>query len=234
MYDLDSGYTVESAVGPVWDLTRWSGRGHLGMGFAALAIAVGSLAAAAFVWDSTWFFDRPPAELKQAVAELNGAWKTHPLAMQAGVAVGASFGVLCLLGASAMFTDAFRDDYFFRAGPGGVWLRLPHGLSWAHLGLVSKPIELELPWEEIAKIEVTQVKQAGSLSRNAGNLRAEMAIRARSGERHVLQLDGLEAAAYLIHERLNEARQQNNPDADWPDAQPATAGMGGSGSWHTP
>lgn len=230
---LDSGYAIESAVGPVYDLTKWSGRGYLGMALAALVFAVGSLAATAFVWDSTWFFKTPPAELKDAVAEVDAAWKSNPLAMQAGVTVGALFGLFCLMATSITLTDAFRNDYFFRAGPGGVWLRLPNGISWAHGGLMSKPLELELPWDQIRKVEVLQVKQFGALSRNAGNLRAQMTLATRSGEKHVLQLDGLEAAAYLIHERLNEARRGDEPQATWSENELVAAGGGGTGSWHT-
>jgi hypothetical protein len=229
---IDSGYAIDSPVGPVYDLTKWSGRGHLSMGFAALVFAAGSLAAAAFVYEPAWFFAAPPAELKEAVADLNAAWKSHAIAMQAGVTVAAMFGVLCLLGASMTITDAFRTDYFFRAGPGGIWLRLPNGFSWEHLGLVSKPLELLLPWSEVSSIEVLQVKQLGSLSRNAGNVRAEMTLTARSGEKHVLPLDGLEAAAYLLHERLNEARDAASSDDDWrsawsPEESAATAAVGG-------
>ncbi|MEX2188049.1 MAG: hypothetical protein WD875_14685 [Pirellulales bacterium] len=231
MFHLDSGYTIDSAVGPVYDLTKWTGRGRIGMGIAVLTFGIGFLAAAAFVWDSSLFFEKPPAELKDAVADMNDAWRTHTVAMKSGVGVAALLGVLCLLGASTLFSDAFRDDYFFRAGPQGLWLRLPNGFSWQHLGLVSKPLELELNWSDIANIEVTQTKQFGSLSRNAGNICADMTLRTRSDQTYVLPLDGLEAAAYLIHERLTEARQGGQRQGA---GQENVAAAIGDGSWRTP
>ncbi len=230
MDHLDSGYTIESAVGPVHDLTKWTGRGKIGVGIAALVFGLGALVVSAFVWDSTWFFDKPSENIKDAVAEMNDAWRTHTTAMQAGVTLGAIFGLFCLMGASTQFTDAFRTDYFFRAGTGGLWLRLPDGFSWAHFGLVSKPLELELSWDDVAKIEVVQTKQFGAMSRNAGNISASMTIRTRSGETHDLTLDGLEAAAYLIHERMIEAQTGDSGQDAWPDAAvPAI----GTGSWRT-
>ena len=45
----------------------------------------------------------------------------------------------------------------------------------------------------------------------------------RSGQKHDISLDGLEAAAYLIHERLNEAQQMVPADLDEP--QPQDAGV---------
>ncbi len=45
------------------------------------------------------------------------------------------------------------------------------------------------------------------MSRNAGNLRAELKLVTRSGQKYVVGLDGLEAPAYLIYDRLGEFRE---------------------------
>ena len=111
MLHLDSGYAIESAVGPVFDLTKWTGRGRIGMGLAVLAFGLGFLTAVAFAWNTSWFFKVPPDGIKDAIADMNGAWRTHPTAMWAGVAVGSLLGVLCLLGASNLFSVAFRNDF---------------------------------------------------------------------------------------------------------------------------
>ena len=60
------------------------------------------------------------------------------------------------------------------------------------------------------------------MSRNAGNIGAELNIVLRSGQRHIINLDGLEAAAYLIHERLNE--YQEMVPADLGSGQPQETG----------
>jgi hypothetical protein len=90
-----------------------------------------------------------------------------------------------------------------------------------HGGFVSAALELDLPWDEIDDLTVVQIKQLGSTSRNSGNIGAELKIKTRTGKKHDIRLDGLSAAAYLIHERLNEARQMEPADLDAPQLQDA-------------
>ena len=205
MLHPESGYAHHSAVGPVFDVTKWSGRGHIPVGLTGLMFTVLVLVSTAYVWQPPRLLPKPPP----AVTELNGgirkAWRAHPRAMQFGVAFGALIGVRCLLGVSNLLTDAFRREYFLRAGPGGLWLRMPMGAAWQYLGLISRAVELELPWDKIKNYEITQVKRLGSLSRNSGNLYAELKLET-DWQRYVFGLSGLEAPAYLICERLNEAR----------------------------
>ena len=205
MLHPESGYAHHSSVGSVFDVTKWTGRGHIHVGLTGLMFTILVLLSTAYVWHPPRLLRKPPP----AVTELNGgirkAWRAHPTAMYFGVAFGGLIGVRCLLGVSNLLTDAFRRDYFLRAGTDGLCLRMPMGAAWQYLGLISRAVELELPWDKIKNFEITQVKRLGSLSRNSGNLYAELKLET-DWQRYVFGLTGLEAPAYLICERLNEAR----------------------------
>jgi hypothetical protein len=208
MIEMNPYYAHESSVGPVFDLTQWTGRGILNAAVCGLLFGAVIIVAAVFVYEPGWFVDKkkPPQALKEMVVGIQKAHKTHAWAMRGGIVLAALFGGACVAGSVAMLSDTFRRDYYFRAGPGGLSLRMPGGVSWSHFGFVSKLVELELAWDEIASTTITQTRYVGAMSRNAGNISAEIKIVTRSGENHRLSLEGLEAAGYLVHQRLEEMR----------------------------
>jgi hypothetical protein len=135
-----------------------------------------------------------PPGAEHVIAEAIEAQTTHRWKMLGATAITAGFGALCAVAAIASLRDGFGGNYYFRAGRGGLSLRLPHGLSWAQGGFVSACLELDLPWQEIDGLTVVQTKELGSLSRNAGNVGAELKITMHNGQKHCISLDGLEAA----------------------------------------
>ncbi|MHB8969814.1 MAG: hypothetical protein ACYC3X_08895 [Pirellulaceae bacterium] len=212
MIEMSPAYAHESKVGPVFDITSWSPSKSIWMGLVGLVFAAVLLATATFLWHPKIMAGKMPPGTENVIGDAIKAHRTHRWAMRGSIAVTGALG--CLFGAAAIagLRDGFSGGYYFRAGTDGLSLRLPRGLSWQHGGLRSAALELDLPWDEIEGLTVTQVKQLGSLSRNAGNVSADLKIVMRTGQKHTISLDGLEAAAYLIHERLNEARQMVSAD----------------------
>jgi hypothetical protein len=207
MIEMSPAFAHESKVGPVFDITSWSPTKSICMGLMALVFASVTLATVTFLWHPQIMEGNLPAATEQMISDLLDAHRNHRWEMLGGIAVAGFVGSFILLAAIASLRDGFSGRYYFRAGPGGLSLRLPQGLDWQQGGLAFAALELDLPWNEIDALTVIQTKQLGSMSRNAGNIGAELKIVMHSGQKHIINLDGLEAAAYLIHERLNEYQE---------------------------
>ena len=216
MTQMNSFYAHESAVGPVFDLARWSGikmlwMGIVGLGFAALVFTV-----ALFVFDPTLFMERPPRGMEELFHGIRDGHRHHAWLMRAALAGATLIGGLCGLGSIATLSDGLRKDYFLRAGVGGLAVRVPQGVSWRHLGLVSHVLAMDLPWEEISDVRVMQAKQLGAMSRNTGNAHADLELTSKFGQVYSFSLDGFNAPAYLIHQRLEESQQMTSVDLERP------------------
>lgn len=223
MIAMSPAFAHESKVGPVFDLTGWSGSKNIWMGLVGTVFATAAFATAIFLWQPKIMEGNMPAGSEQVISDVLWAHRAHPWEMRGGIAFAGIFGWICGVAALSGLRDGFATGYYFRAGPGGLSLRLPQGVSWRHGGLISNVLELDLPWDDIDGLTVTQVKQLGSMSRNAGNLGAELKIATRSGRHYDISLNGLEAAAYLIHERLMEAQEMVLADMEEPQPQEAEA-----------
>jgi hypothetical protein len=222
MIEMSPAFSHESKVGPVFDITSWSPTKSICMGLMALVFASVTLATATFLWHPKIMAGNMPAGSEQLISDLQDAHRNHRWEMRGGIAVAGFVGLFILVAAIASLRDGFSGRYYFRAGPGGLSLRLPQGLDWQQGGLAFAALELDLPWNAIDGLTVIQRKQLGSMSRSAGNIGAELNIVMRSGQRHIINLDGLEAAAYLIHERLDEYQEMIL--ADLGNGQPQETG----------
>jgi len=223
MMTMSSAYSHESPVGPVFDITSWSASKNIWMGLVGSVFATAALATALFLWQPKMMDGRMPKGAEHVISDVLWAHREHPWEMRGIIALAGGMGWLFTVAALSGLRDGFSGRYYFRAGPGGLSLRLPQGVSWRHGGFVSAVQELDIPWNEIDGLIVMQTKQLGSMSRSAGNLGAGLKIVTRSGRTHDISLNGLEAAAYLIHERLMEA-QEMVPER-WEEGQPQEAGV---------
>lgn len=223
MIEMSPAFAHESKVGPVFDITSWSPSKSIWMGLVGLVFAAAGLATATFMWHPKIMEGKMPPGTEHVIGEAITAHRTHTWKMRGGIAVAGGLGLLFGVAAIAWLRDGYSGRYYFRAGPGGLSLRLPNGLDWQYGGLVSAAQELDLPWNIIDGLTVTQTKQLGSMSRNAGNISADLKIVMRSGQKHHISLDGLEAPAYLIHERLLESQEM--VPADMGEEQPQEAAM---------
>ena len=88
-------------------------------------------------------------------------------------------------------------------------------------GLVFKPLELELPFDELADWNLVQNKQLVSLSRNAGNRTALLKIKMVDGR---LNLDCFRQPAHVIHSHIQDELElvpgsdgPLRPTSRWPE-----------------
>ncbi len=116
MVEMNPYYAHESSVGPVFDITRWTGRGVANVAVVGLLFGVTLLVAAALVYEPTWLFKKPPEGFEDLVAGIRKGHKHYAWAMRGGIALSGLLGGVCVLGSVAMITDLFRRDYY-----------LPHG-----------------------------------------------------------------------------------------------------------
>ena len=88
MLHPDSGYAHDSSIGPVCDVTQWTGRGRMSIGIAGLIFAALLLVSVVYVCEPSWFYRKPPPALKELNAGIRKAWKNYPLATPIGVGIG--------------------------------------------------------------------------------------------------------------------------------------------------
>ncbi len=205
MIEMSPFYAHDSAVGPVFDVATWS-RGKA-WSMAVFAFLFGALVATAlvFAWKPTLLLEKPPEFIASFHQETLKLQKEHPWAALGGTAFVALVGLLALAGSCASVLDALTGDYHFRAGPGGISLRVPHGLDLSKFGLVFKKLELELPMEQIHQWTIVQHKQLGSMSRSAGNIMAFLKIRTVDGKREEFNLDCFREPSHVIQSKINDA-----------------------------
>jgi hypothetical protein len=221
MIEMSPFYAYASEVGPVFDVATWSPRKAFTMAIVGLLVGSACAVATAYVWDPSLFAADPPQWLKELNQELAKANKQYPWAVLGGTGLLALFAFIFLVGAVSCVADLFRADYYFRAGPGGLSLRVPTGVSLTTLGLRSNPLVLDLHWDEIADWKIVQHKQIGSLSANAGNLDAHFWLRIVDGRKHQFSLDLFREPARIIHSKIRDAIQMV-PARFGPEEPPAT------------
>jgi hypothetical protein len=207
MIEMSPDYAYPSSVGPVFDVATWSTRKTVTMALFAIPLGLLLLAAGLYFWNPNLLAAHLPKFLKSLTPEVLKLHKQYAWvkwAVPGGLGV---FGFVFTAGGIASLADAFRADYYLRMGPGGIALRMPDGIDLAKFGLRFKVLALELAWNDVADWQIVQVKQLGSLSRNAGNLSGHLKLRTFSGQKHWLSLDGFREPAFIIHSKAQDALQ---------------------------
>lgn len=207
MIEMNPYYFHSSSVGPVYDVAQWSRRSALGGAVmflvAGAAIAVG----VCFAWEPRWFFEEAPAWLDELPAEILKGHDEHPWLMRGGIALFGLFAAFLFVGAIDFLRQFVANDFYLRAGPGGLSLRVSGRLAWSKCCLATHTWELDLPWEQIEGWKIVQVKRLGSLSQNAGNLSASMTIRTTAGKQYDFSLIGFREPSHVIYNRIQEATE---------------------------
>ncbi len=217
MVTMNPYYAYPSSVGPVFAVGKWSGWRCVKMGVIVAVVGIGALLATGFMYDPTLMLGKPKQEpFKGLVKETVSAQKKYPWRMRAGTAATALIGWFCTAAATATFRNV-RGDYFLRVGPGGISLRLPNGLDFSQLGFGSKVVSLEVPWNQVRNLTVTSHKQIGSLSRNAGNIGSSVRLWLTSGAEFGFDTSMLSLPGYLVHQRIQEAREMVVGNLDFDD-----------------
>jgi len=198
MIEMNPYYARESEVGPVFDVATFSRRKALAMGLAGLVFAVLVGAVALYVWKPNLVIPHAPKWFADGNRETLQLWKDHPVGTPLCVGGAGLFAALFLGGSLSYLYQALTGDFYVRVGEGGISFRVPQGFS---------TLAFDLPWDEILKLTVTQQKQLGSLSQNAGNIGGYFTVRTRSHGNLFVCLNDFREPAHLIHRRIQEARE---------------------------
>lgn len=207
MIEMNPFYSHPSPVGPVFDVATWS-RGKTWF-MAVSTLLVGSLVVAAMVlaWQPTLLLEDPPEVIAGFHEETLKLANDNPWAAYAGSAVVGLVGLFALAAAIASAIDATRGGYYFRVGPGGISLCVPHGLDFSRLCLTFERLDVDLPMNQIVDWTIVQHKQMGSMSRSAGNVMAFLKIRMANGTKEEFNLDCFREPSFVIHSKINDALQ---------------------------
>ncbi len=207
MIEMSPFYSHQSTVGPVFDVATWSRGKTWFMGVCALLFGLLVVAAMILVWHPTLLLEEPPEVIADVHEETVKLAKDNPWAAYGGSAIVGLFGFISLAAAFASAVAAIHGGYYFRAGPGGISLRVPHGLDLSKFCLAFKRLEIDLPMSQIADWTIVQHKQAGSMSRNTGNVMAFLKIRMADGKKEEFNLDCFREPSFVIHSKINDALQ---------------------------
>jgi hypothetical protein len=198
-----------SSVGPVFDAATWSPRKTLMIGLFALLVGLVFAGCGVLFFNPHLLDVQRPAALKDLtkglapqILDVHRRYAWSKWAGTAGLGlVGYLFfgvGVSCL-GAS------LKGDFYFRIGPGGLSLRVPETIDPTRLGLRFRVLSLELPWRDVATWTIVQVKELGSMSRNAGNLSGYLQLETVDGRKHRISLDVFREPAFIIRSKAQDA-----------------------------
>ena len=198
MIEMNPYYARESDVGPVFDVATFSPGRALAMGISGLVFAVLVGGATLYVWNPAWIMPRPPKALVEANREIGKWWRDHPQGTEIGVGGAGLVAAFFAVAACSYLYQSMTREMYFRVGEGGISFRVPQGFG---------TLALDLTWDEVVKLTVTQKKRLGSLSPNAGNIGGYFTLRTRSHGKHFVPLDDFREPAHLIYKRIGEARQ---------------------------
>jgi hypothetical protein len=226
MTEMNPYYAHPSPVGDVFDVATWSPGKNFGMGLTGIVLAtlVGLLAAC--VWEPGLLGDYFPGLANDLERDMDKLAKPFPWAIPAIVAAMGVIAYIFLAASVTFVTDAMRNNCYFRAGPRGMSLRLPHGMSLAKLGFGSRMVTLNVPWEQIQRWTITQRKQIGALSPNAGNLNAHFDLKLRDGRSFRFSLDTFREPARIIYGRIEESQGMTTALMAPADAGASNAAVG--------
>jgi hypothetical protein len=205
MVEMNPYYAQPSSVGDVFDVANWSPRKSFGMGIVGAVLGVLLIASAILLWNPQLIVQLTPGLAAFLERETQSIAQQYLFAIPVIIfCLGAIAYVFIASGVGSVL-DSFRSDFYFRAGPGGLSLRVPHGPDWRKGGFGSKVLNIDVPWDKIDRWRITQRKKLGSLSRDTGSLDAHLEIRIHGGRTYVFSLDGFREPARIIYERIQEA-----------------------------
>ncbi len=199
MTTMSPYYASESEVGPVFDVANYSRAKAIKMAVISMIFAGVTGLGAVYVWNPDWINPNPSEIWADAHQETKNLKLQYPTGVKVGVGIAGSLAALFFLMSLSCVANASSGDYHIRAGEGGISLKVPDG--------VFGTLEKDIAWEDITKLTVVQEKYLGSMSRNAGNIGGELQIRARDGFARDIRLDDFRQDAWLIHQRIQEARE---------------------------
>ncbi len=218
MIVMNPYYAHPSSVGPVFDVADWSPRKIMITALLGLALALCLALCGLYFWNPKLFADYLPKFFGQVTTEVLRLHRKYAWSKYAGAAGLAFLAYLFLAGGISCIGDLLSGNYYFRAGPGGLCIRVPDGLDVTKFALKSNITSFELPWDKIAVWTVVQVKEYGSVSRYSGNLGGYLKLSTFKAQKYSLSLNCFREPPFVIRDKIQDAVQM--VPAFWED-QPA-------------
>jgi hypothetical protein len=204
MTTMTGYYAHDSQFGPVFDVANYSRFKAIKTALISLGFGCMIGLGAAYFWNPDWVVSNPSEIWADAHQETKDLIRQHPLGVKVSAGCAALFATFCFAAAISLLANAVSNDFYIRVGEGGISLRVPDGL----LGTFHR----DLPWSEVDTLTVVQEKRLGAMSRNAGNTGGELQLRTREGFVKDIRLDQFRQDAWLIHQRIEEAREMRVAD----------------------
>lgn len=198
-------YVRSSSVGDVVDVATWSPRKALGTAIFGIVLGIGFAAAACFLWDAKLFVDAEPDWL----ARTN---KEHGPRMQAAVGVLGFLAVAVVIGALSALAAYTKSDYYLRAGPGGLSVRVPDCIPLGSLVKSSDALEFDIPWTHVRRWGITEERPVGGLSTSTYEYPPIIDLETVDGEKYCIPTDYFRESTKIIATKIQDAMEMTVPD----------------------
>jgi hypothetical protein len=215
MIAMNPYYAYPSSVGPVFDVATWSTRKIAIMVMVALLLATGLTLGGLYFWNPKLFAEYLPKGFEEVAKGVLDLHRKYAWSRYAGTAVFGLLGYYFFAGTIACLRDLASGNFYFRAGPGGIVIRVPNGLDATCFGLKSKIVSFELPWDRIAMWNIVQQKGRGAISRNSGNFGGYLALKTFDGGKYTLSLNYFREPPVVVGSKIKDAVQM--VPASWED-----------------
>jgi len=205
MITMNPYYARTSSIGVVFDVATISPRKAVTGAVFGFLLGTAMAAAAVHLYSPT-LLPMPDAQwIAQANSDLVEARKTHPHAVNAGIATMGVLDFIFLATALASAVDATNRDYYFRAGPAGFSVRVRNGVALSKLGFGFNVLQLDLSWEEIEKWTLVQEKQLSAIYER--NVSAYVKLKTKGGKKYAFCLDSFQESGEFIWRKLQDAME---------------------------
>jgi hypothetical protein len=205
MIVMNPYYASPSSVGPVFDVANWSASKIVITAVLALTFGLVLAVCGLYFWDPKLFAPYLPKFFKEVTTGILDLHRKYAWSRYAGTFGFAFFAFFSLAGGITCIRDVLSGNFYFRAGPGGMVIRVPDGLDITKFGLKSNIVSFELPWDKIMVWTIVQEKQFGSVSPYAGNLGGYLKLTTFGRQKYMLSLNYFREPPFIIRDRIHEA-----------------------------
>lgn len=197
-------YVRPSDVGDVVDVATWAPHKAINTFVLTLVFCAVAAAGAVIVWDPEIFLEAEPKEMAEFRADY--AW-----AFQVGVGFLGVLAYWFLAVAVSSLVVFFYPSYYFRAGPGGLSVRVPNGPCVTTLGFTVNVLEFDMPWEEIERWWIVEKRPVGSLSRSCYQYLPYVNVKPVDGRKMEVPTDYFRESPNIIVSKIHDAQEMEVP-----------------------
>jgi len=170
-------------------------------------VCAASVAAAVYLWGPGFVVEGEPEDLAQAR-------KDYGWAFQLGVGFLGLLAYWCLAVALSSLIVFFHPSYYFRAGPGGLSVRVPNGPCLSTLGLTVNLLEFDMPWDEIQRWWIVEERPLGGVSRSCYSYPSFVNVKTFAGEEFSIPTEYFRESPNIIVSKITDAQEMEVPTFD--------------------